>query len=48
MIGCSSLTVVEHGQALAKTLFDIPKFKTVWDKTKYVHNFDFIQFMDSL
>ena len=35
-------------KALAKTLFDIPKFKTVWDKTKYVHNSDFIQFMDSL
>ncbi len=27
MIGCSSLTVVEHGQALAETLIDIPKFK---------------------
>jgi hypothetical protein len=35
-------------KALAKTLIDIPKFKKVWDKTKYVHNSDFIQFMDSL
>ena len=35
-------------KALAKTHIDIPKFKKVWDKTKYVHNSDFIQFMDSL
>jgi hypothetical protein len=35
-------------KALAKTLIGIPKFKKVWDKTKYVHNSDFVQFMDSL
>lgn len=35
-------------KALAGTLMDMPKFKRVWDKTKYVHNSDFIQFMDSL
>jgi type II secretory pathway pseudopilin PulG len=35
-------------EALAKTLIGIPKFKKVWDKTKHVHNLDFIQFMDSL
>ncbi len=35
-------------KALAETLMGIPKFKRVWDKTKYVHNQDFIQFMDSL
>ena len=35
-------------KALAETLLNIPKFKKVWDKTKYVHNTDFIQFMDSL
>ncbi len=35
-------------KALTKTLMNIPKFKKVWDKTKYVHNSDFIQFMDSL
>jgi hypothetical protein len=35
-------------EALAKTLVGIPKFKKVWDKTKHVHNLDFIQFMDSL
>ena len=35
-------------KALAGTLLNIPKFKKVWDKTKYVHNADFIQFMDSL
>src|SRR6476660_401763 len=35
-------------KALAGTLLNIPNFKKVWDKTKYVHNADFIQFMDSL
>jgi hypothetical protein len=35
-------------KALAETLIDIPKFKKVWDNTKYVHNPDFVQFMDSL
>ena len=35
-------------KALAETLIDIPKFKKVWDKTKHVHNPDFVQFMDSL
>jgi hypothetical protein len=35
-------------EALAKTLIGIPKFKKVWDKTKHVHNLDFIRFMDSL
>ena len=35
-------------KALAKTLMSLPKFKKVWDKTKYVHNEDFVQYMDSL
>ena len=35
-------------KALAETLIDIPKFKKVWDKTKHVHNPEFVQFMDSL
>ena len=35
-------------RALAETLMSMSKFKKVWDKTKYVHNADFIQFMDSL
>jgi hypothetical protein len=33
---------------LAKTLLDLPKFRRVWDETKYVHNSDFVEFMDSL
>ena len=33
---------------LAETLLKMPRFKKVWDKTKYVHNSDFIQFMDLL
>jgi hypothetical protein len=35
-------------KALAETLMDLPKFTKVWDKTKHVHNSDFIEFMDSL
>jgi hypothetical protein len=35
-------------KALAKTLIGIPKFKKIWDKTKHVHNLDFVKFMDSL
>jgi len=35
-------------KALAETLMDMPKFRKVWDKTKHVHNSDFIEFMDSL
>jgi hypothetical protein len=35
-------------KALAQTLMDMPKFRKVWDKTKHVHNSDFIEFMDSL
>ena len=35
-------------RALAGTLMCMPKFKKVWDKTKHVHNSDFVQFMDSL
>jgi hypothetical protein len=35
-------------RALAETLMDIPKFRIVWDKTKYVHNSDFVKFIDSL
>ena len=35
-------------KALAETLLNIPKFKKVWDKTKHVHNSEFVQFMDSL
>ncbi|MDQ6863624.1 MAG: hypothetical protein M3044_07345 [Thermoproteota archaeon] len=35
-------------RALAETLMDMPKFRKVWDKTKHVHNSDFIEFMDSL
>ena len=34
-------------RALAETLLSMPKFKKVWDKTKYVHNSDFVKFMDS-
>jgi hypothetical protein len=26
----------------------MPKFKKVWDKTKHVHNSDFVKFIDSL
>ena len=35
-------------KALAETLMGMPKFRQVWDKTKHVHNSDFIEFMDSL
>jgi hypothetical protein len=35
-------------KALAETLRGMPKFRKVWDKTKHVHNSDFIEFMDSL
>lgn len=35
-------------KALAETLMGMPKFRKVWDKTKHVHNSDFIEFMDSL
>lgn len=35
-------------KALADTLMDMPKFRKVWEKTKQVHNSDFIEFMDSL
>jgi hypothetical protein len=35
-------------KALAETLMYMPKFRKVWDKTKHVHNSDFIEFMDSL
>ena len=35
-------------KALAETLLNIPKFKKVWDNTKHVHNYEFVQFMDSL
>ncbi len=35
-------------RALAETLMDMPTFRKVWDKTKHVHNSDFVQFMDSL
>ena len=35
-------------KALAETLMDMPKFRKVWDRTKHVHNSDFIEFMDSL
>ncbi|MER5176085.1 MAG: hypothetical protein ABJB73_09975 [Candidatus Nitrosocosmicus sp.] len=34
-------------RALAETLMDMPKFRKVWDKTKHVHNSDFVKFMDS-
>ena len=34
-------------RALAETLMDMPKFRKVWDRTKYVHNSDFVKFMDS-
>ena len=35
-------------KALAETLTCMPKFKKVWDKTKHVHNSDFVKFIDSL
>jgi hypothetical protein len=35
-------------KALAETLIAMPKFRKVWEKTKHVHNSDFIEFMDSL
>jgi hypothetical protein len=35
-------------KALAETLMDMPKFRKAWDKTKHVHNSDFIEFTDSL
>ncbi len=35
-------------KALAQTLMGMPKFRKVWDKTKHVHNSDFVEFMDSL
>ncbi|MGB7954841.1 MAG: hypothetical protein WCF23_12755 [Candidatus Nitrosopolaris sp.] len=35
-------------KALAKTPMNMRKFRKVWDKTKHVHNSDFIEFMDSL
>jgi hypothetical protein len=34
-------------RALAETLMDMPKFRKVWDRTKHVHNSDFVKFMDS-
>jgi hypothetical protein len=33
---------------LAKTLMTIPKFRIVWENTKYVHTKEFIQFIDSV
>jgi hypothetical protein len=35
-------------KALTETLMSMPKFKKVWDKTKHVHNCDFVKFIDSL
>ncbi len=34
-------------RALAETLMDMPKFRKVWNRTKHVHNSDFVQFMGS-
>ncbi len=35
-------------QALSKTMMTIPKFKTVWNKTKDIHTAEFRHFIDSL
>jgi hypothetical protein len=35
-------------KGLAETIMTIPKFKTVWDKTKDVHASEFRDFIDSL
>jgi hypothetical protein len=33
---------------LSRTMMTIPKFKTVWDKTKDIHTAEFRHFIDSL
>lgn len=35
-------------KALSRTMMTIPKFKTVWDKTKDIHTAEFRHFIDSL
>lgn len=35
-------------KSLAETIMTIPKFKRVWEKTKYVHTSEFRDFIDSL
>ncbi len=35
-------------KALSQTMMTIPKFKTVWTKTKYIHTAEFRHFIDSL
>ncbi|MGC2571819.1 MAG: hypothetical protein WA364_09940, partial [Candidatus Nitrosopolaris sp.] len=35
-------------KALSRTMMTIPKFKTVWDKTKDIHTSEFRHFIDSL
>jgi hypothetical protein len=35
-------------KALSRTMITIPKFKTVWDKTKDIHTAEFRHFIDSL
>jgi hypothetical protein len=34
-------------QALSKTMMTIPKFKTIWNKTKDIHTAEFRHFIDS-
>jgi hypothetical protein len=35
-------------RSLSKTMMTIPKFKTVWNKTKDIHTAEFRHFIDSL
>ncbi len=35
-------------RSLAETIMTIPKFRKVWEKTKYVHSSEFRNFIDSI